>query len=102
MLEALLEADVEVIEITKSTKVDDEGTNTDILTIRVLPDYLSSAQDVIDKLHHSSDMISNVEYVPNELLTIDEHQYEMNSQLIEEFEGLDDVDRVFHNMKSIN
>jgi transcriptional/translational regulatory protein YebC/TACO1 len=102
LLEALLEHDVEVVEIARSTMTDDEGINKDIIIASVQPDHLSIAQDVIEKLHYSDNMAASVDYVANELINLSEDQHDLNLRLIEGLESLDDVDRVFHNMRLIN
>ncbi len=79
--------------------VDNLDLESESLTKAVIvdPEFCSSMQDAItSKL--GVEVSGSLEYIPTSSVTVSDVDYQKNMDLIEVFEGLDDVDKVYHNI----
>ena len=87
-------------------KVMEDVINLDILdidigediTIYTEPDKFLSVKDELDKLGYDKYIISEVTFIPDNYITLDEEASEKVMTLIEALEDLDDVQNVYHNL----
>ena len=87
-------------------KVMEDAINLDILdieigediTIYTEPDKFLSVKDELDKLGYDKYIISEVTFIPDNYITLDEEASEKVMTLIEALEDLDDVQNVYHNL----
>ena len=87
-------------------KVMEDVINLDILdieigediTIYTEPDKFLSIKDELDKLGYDKYIISEVTFIPDNYITLDEEASEKVMTLIEALEDLDDVQNVYHNL----
>lgn len=87
-------------------KVMEDVINLDILdieidediTIYTEPDKFLSVKDELDKLGYDKYIMSEVTFIPDNYITLDEDASEKVMALIEALEDLDDVQNVYHNL----
>ena len=60
------------------------------------PEQLGTLHEIADKLHLHG--VFQQMYLPKELIKVSDQDFETNMHLIEGFEGLDEIDTVYHNM----
>ncbi|MBQ2873082.1 MAG: YebC/PmpR family DNA-binding transcriptional regulator [Bacilli bacterium] len=69
------------------------------ITIYTEPDSFISVKDELDKLGYDKYIMSEVTYVPDNYMTLDEEGTEKVISLIEALEDIDDVQNVYHNLE---
>jgi len=74
-------------------EIDDE------ITVYTEPDKFLSVKEELDKLGYENYLMSEVTYVPDNYLTLDDEVKEKAMLLIESLEDLDDVQNVYHNLE---
>ena len=87
-------------------KVMEDIINLDILdieigediTIYTEPDKFLSVKDELDKLGYDKYIISEVTFIPDNYITLDEEASDKVLALIDALEELDDVQNVYHNL----
>jgi len=87
-------------------KVMEDALNLDILdieigdeiTIYTEPDKFLVVKDELDKLGYDKYIMSEVTFIPNNYITLDESEAEKVMTLIEALEENDDVQSVYHNL----
>ena len=87
-------------------KVMEDVLNLDVLdidigediTIYTEPDKFLSVKDELDKLGYDKYIMSEVTFIPDNYITLDEAATEKVMTLIEALEDLDDVQNVYHNL----
>ena len=68
------------------------------ITIYTEPDKFLSVKDELDKLGYDKYLMSEVTFVPDNYISLDEEGTEKVMTLIEALEDLDDVQNVYHNL----
>ena len=68
------------------------------ITIYTEPDKFLSVKDELDKLGYDKYLVSEVTFVPDNYISLDEEAAEKVMTLIEALEDLDDVQNVYHNL----
>lgn len=68
------------------------------ITIYTEPDKFLSVKDELDKLGYDKYLVSEVTFVPDNYITLDEEATEKVMTLIDALEDLDDVQNVYHNL----
>ena len=68
------------------------------ITIYTEPDKFLSVKDELDKLGYDKYLMSEVTFVPDNYISLDEQNTEKAMTLIEALEDLDDVQNVYHNL----
>lgn len=68
------------------------------ITIYTEPDKFLSIKDELDKLGYDKYLMSEVTFVPDNYITLDEENSEKVMTLVEALEDLDDVQNVYHNL----
>lgn len=68
------------------------------ITIYTEPDKFLSVKDELDKLGYDKYLVSEVTFVPDNYISLDEEATEKVMTLIEALEDLDDVQNVYHNL----
>ena len=68
------------------------------ITIYTEPDKFLSVKDELDKLGYDKYIMSEVTFIPDNYITLDEEGTEKAMSLIEALEDLDDVQNVYHNL----
>ena len=87
-------------------KVMEDAINLDVLdieigediTIYTEPDKFLSVKDELDRLGYDKYIMSEVTFIPDNYITLDEDATEKVMMLIEALEELDDVQNVYHNL----
>ena len=87
-------------------KVMEDVINLDVLdieigediTIYTEPDKFLSVKDELDKLGYDKYIVSEVTFIPDNYITLDEEASEKVMMLVEALEDLDDVQNVYHNL----
>ena len=69
------------------------------ITIYTEPDSFISVKDELDKLGYDKYVMSEVTYVPDNYIALDEETSEKVMSLIESLEDIDDVQNVYHNLE---
>ncbi len=69
------------------------------ITVYTEPDKFLNVKEELDKLGYDKYLMSEVTYVPDNYLTLDEEGTEKAASLIEALEDLDDVQNVYHNLE---
>ena len=77
--------------------IDMEIENEEI-TIYTEPEKFLSVKDELDKLGYDKYLVSEVTFVPDNYITLDEDSQEKVMMLVEALEDLDDVQNVYHNL----
>ena len=70
----------------------------DEITIYTEPDKFLSVKEKLDKLGYDKYIMSEVTFVPDNYISLDEETTEKAMTLIEALEDLDDVQNVYHNL----
>ena len=70
----------------------------DDITIYTEPENFLSVKDELDKLGYNKYLISEVTFIPDNYISLDEEGTEKVMSLIEALEDLDDVGNVYHNL----
>ena len=68
------------------------------ITIYTEPDKFLSVKDELDKLGYDKYLMSEVTFVPDNYISLDDEAAEKVMTLIEALEDLDDVQNVYHNL----
>ena len=68
------------------------------ITIYTEPDKFLSVKDELDKLGYDKYLVSEVTFVPDNYITLDDEATEKVMTLIDALEDLDDVQNVYHNL----
>ena len=68
------------------------------ITIYTEPDKFLSVKDELDKLGYDKYLMSEVTFIPDNYISLDEEAAEKVIALIEALEDLDDVQNVYHNL----
>jgi len=68
------------------------------ITIYTEPDKFLSVKDELDKLGYDKYLVSEVTFIPDNYISLDEENTEKAMALIEALEDLDDVQNVYHNL----
>ncbi len=68
------------------------------ITIYTEPDKFLSVKDELDKLGYDKYLVSEVTFVPDNYISLDEEGAEKVMTLIDALEDLDDVQNVYHNL----
>ena len=78
--------------------IDDLITNDEDYTIYTSPESFISVKEGLDAKGYDKYIMSEVTYVPDNYMTLDEETKEKAIALIETLEDLDDVQAVYHNL----
>ena len=87
-----------VMEDVLSLDILDMEIDEDI-TIYTEPDNFISVKEELDKLGYDKYIMSEVTYVPDNYIALDEESTEKVISLIEALEDIDDVQNVYHNLE---
>ena len=68
------------------------------ITIYTEPDKFLNIKDELDKMGYDKYLVSEVTFVPDNYITLDEEGTEKVMTLVEALEDLDDVQNVYHNL----
>ncbi len=68
------------------------------ITIYTEPDKFLGVKDELDKLGYDKYLVSEVTFIPDNYISLDEENTEKVMSLIEALEDLDDVQNVYHNL----
>ena len=68
------------------------------ITIYTEPDKFLSVKDELDKLGYDKYIVSEVTFIPDNYIALDEENTEKVMALVEALEDLDDVQNVYHNL----
>ena len=68
------------------------------ITIYTEPEKFLNVKDELDKLGYDKYLVSEVTFVPDNYITLDEEGQEKVMTLVEALEDLDDVQNVYHNL----
>ena len=107
LLEGLLENNIDPIDIFEIQKgdemdllSDESAANVLKFELRTSPEMLNELQDVLyDKLNVTK-LRASLEYFPvDDRIEMPQEDFDKNINMIEQLEELEDVDRVFHNIK---
>jgi len=71
----------------------------DEITVYTEADKFLSVKEELDKLGYDNYLMSEVTYVPDNYITLDDEAKEKAMLLIESLEDLDDVQNVYHNLE---
>ena len=69
------------------------------ITIYTEPDKFLSVKEELDKLGYDKYIMSEVTFIPDNYLSLDEATTEKAISLIEALEDIDDVQNVYHNLE---
>ena len=78
--------------------VDDFRSEEDGYVVETSPENFLNIKDELEKNGYNEYIMSEVTYVPDNYISLDNDAYEKASSLIESLEELDDVQNVYHNM----
>ena len=87
-----------VMEDILSLDIIDMDLGEEEITIYTEPDKFLSVKDELDKLGYDKYIMSEVTFVPDNYITLDEEGTEKVMTLIDALEDLDDVQNVYHNL----
>ena len=79
--------------------IEDFRTEDDGFVIETLPDKFLQVKDELEKSGYDEFVMSQVTYIPDNYITLDEEASNMAIALIEALEDLDDVQEVYHNLE---
>ena len=77
----------------------DMDLDQDEITIYTEPEKFLNVKDELDKLGYDKYLMSEVTFVPDNYISLDEEASEKVMTLIEALEDLDDVQNVYHNVE---
>ena len=78
--------------------IEDFITTEDGYEITTEPNQFLNVKDGLEKLGYNEFIVSEVTYIPNNYITLDEEGTEKVLSLIESLEDIDDVQAVYHNL----
>ena len=78
--------------------VDDFRSEEDGYVVETSPENFLNIKDELEKNGYNEYIMSEVTYVPDNYISLDNDAYEKASSLIEALEDLDDVQNVYHNL----
>ena len=87
-----------VMEDILSLDILDMELEDEEITIYTEPDKFLSVKDELDKLGYDKYLVSEVTFVPDNYISLDEEAAEKVMTLIDALEDLDDVQNVYHNL----
>lgn len=87
-----------IMEDAMELDIDDLITNDEDYTIYTSPESFISVKEGLDAKGYDKYIMSEVTYVPDNYMTLDEETKEKAIALIETLEDLDDVQAVYHNL----
>ena len=93
VLEASINANIDSVDILPNTS----GDSSNHLVVWTEPSLLSQMSEVMNQLKYEN-VTASLEYVPVDKVKLSEEDYELSMQLIEQFEAIDDVDCIYHNI----
>ena len=79
--------------------IEDIATNEDGYEITTEPNQFLSVKDSLMEKGYDEIIVSEVTYIPDNYLTVDEETKEKAISLIESLEDIDDVQSVYHNLE---
>ena len=88
----------EVMNKVLELDIEDFRTEEDGFVIETLPDKFLEVKDELEKSGYDSFVMSQVTYVPDNYIALDEESSNKVMSLIEALEDLDDVQEVYHNL----
>ena len=97
VLENVYEED-KVMEDILGLDIIDMEIEDEEITIYTEPDKFLSVKDELDKLGYDKYVVSEVTFVPDNYIALDEADMEKVMTLVEALEDLDDVQNVYHNL----
>jgi YebC/PmpR family DNA-binding regulatory protein len=89
----------EIIMNVLDLDIEDFNVEADGYVIYTTPDNFLSVKDKLEELDYDEFITSEVTYIPDNYLSLDEEASEKAMNLIEELEDLDDVQEVYHNLE---
>jgi YebC/PmpR family DNA-binding regulatory protein len=89
----------EIIMNVLDLDIEDFNVEEDGYVIYTTPDNFLSVKDKLEELDYDEFITSEVTYIPDNYLSLDEEASEKAMNLIEELEDLDDVQEVYHNLE---
>ena len=78
--------------------VEDFNVLDDSYEIIVLPNDFISVKEALENMGYDKFSLSEVTYIPDNYITLDEEAKEKVLNLIDSLEQLDDVQNVYHNL----
>ena len=87
-----------VMEDILSLDIIDMDIQDEEITIYTEPDKFLMVKDELDKLGYDKYIVSEVTFIPDNYITLDEEGTEKAMSLVEDLEDLDDVQNVYHNL----
>ena len=78
--------------------VDDFLVEEDGYEIYMAPENFISVKDALDSLGYTDTLVSEVSFIPDNYIELDEEMKEKALTLIEQLEDIDDVQNVYHNL----
>ena len=78
--------------------VDDFLVEEDGYEIYTAPENFISVKDALDSLGYTDTLVSEVSFIPDNYIELDEEMKEKALTLIEQLEDIDDVQNVYHNL----
>lgn len=78
--------------------VDDFLVEEDGYEIYMAPESFISVKDALDSLGYTDTLVSEVSFIPDNYIELDEEMKEKALTLIEQLEDIDDVQNVYHNL----
>ena len=97
VLENVYEED-KVMEDILGLDILDMETDDEEITVYTEPDKFLEVKDMLSQLGYDKYIMSEVTFVPDNYVTLDEEDSEKVMTLIEALEDLDDVQNVYHNL----
>ena len=89
----------EVMNKALELDIEDFRTEEDGFVIETLPDKFLQVKDELEKSGYDSFVMSQVTYIPDNYIALDEEASNKAIALIEALEDLDDVQEVYHNLE---
>ena len=78
--------------------VEDFLVEEDGYEIYMTPENFISVEDALDSLGYTDTLVSEVSFIPDNYIELDEEMKEKALTLIEQLEDIDDVQNVYHNL----
>ena len=89
----------EVMNKVLELDIEDFRTEEDGFVIETLPDKFLEVKDELEKSGYDEFVMSQVTYIPDNYIALDEESSNKVMSLIEALEDLDDVQEVYHNLE---
>lgn len=80
-------------------EIDDFVSNEDGYEITTEPNHFLSVKEGLEKMGYTDFSVSEVTYIPDNYVSMDEESTEKALSLIESLEDIDDVQEVYHNLE---